>query len=72
MKTLFAKVAVQIAAVNLILAFLGVFCAMCVSWDVVAVCIWMYVTDTHDDALCCSSAGALPREIILSNRLMYH
>ena len=39
---------------------------MCVSWDVGSVCIWMYVTDTHDDALCCSSAGALPREIIVT------
>ena len=64
MKQLFAKVAVQIVAANLIWAFVGVFCAMCVSQGVVAVCIWMYEPDTHGDALCCSS-GAVLREIIL-------
>ena len=69
MKQLFAKVAVQNLAASFIWR-LWAFCAMCVSWDVVAVCIWMYMTDTHDDALCCSSAGALPREIILSHRCM--
>ena len=64
MKKLFAKVAVQIVAVNLIWAFVGVFCALYVSWIEVAVCLWMYVTDTYDGVLCCSSAGVLPREII--------
>ena len=68
---LFAKVAVQIVAVNLIWAFVGVFCSMCVSRGVVCVCMWMCVTDTVDDALCCS-VGALPREIILCNRSMSH
>ena len=61
---LFAKVAVQIVAVNLIWAFVGVFCAMCVSRGVVCVCMWMYVADTVDVALCCS-VGALLREIIM-------
>ena len=67
---LFAKVAVQIVAVNLILAFVGVFCAMRVSRGVVAVCMWMYVTDTIDGVLCCPFMYALPREIFLSNRWM--
>ena len=67
MKKLFAKVAVQIVAVNLIWAFVGVFCAMCVSWSVVVVCMSMCMTDMHGVALCCSP-GALPREIIVSNR----
>ena len=69
---LFAKVAVQIVAVNLIWAFVGVFCAMCVSRGVVCVCIWMHVIDTVDMVLCCPFINALPREIFLSNRLMYH
>ena len=64
MKKLFAKVAVQIVAVNLIWAFVGVFCAMCVSWSVVVVCMSMCMTDTHGVALCCS-AGAVAREIIV-------
>ena len=61
---LFAKVAVQIVAVNLIWAVVGVFCAMCVSRGVVCVCMWMYVADTVDVALCCS-VRALLREIIM-------
>ena len=61
---LFAKVAVQNLAANLIWVFVGVFCAMVVPWSVVVVFISICMTDTHDDALCCS-AGALLREIIL-------
>ena len=48
---LFAKVAVQIVAVNLIWAFVGVFCAMCVSWSVVVVCMNIFMPDTHGVAL---------------------
>ena len=48
---LFAKVAVQIVAVNLIWAFVGVFCAMCVSWSVVVVCMNKFMPDTHGVAL---------------------
>ena len=68
MKKLFAKVAVQIVAASLIWAFVGVFCAMCVSRGVVCVCMWMYVTDKVDVVLCCPFMNALPREIVLSNR----
>ena len=67
---LFAKVAVQIVAVNLIWAFVGVIFAMCASRGVVTVCAWMYVTATVDVVLCCPLLYALPREIILSNRSM--
>ena len=69
---LFAKVAVQIVAVNLIWAFVGVFCAMCASRGDGTVCIWMCVTDTLDVVLCCPLIYALPREITLSHRSMYH
>ena len=65
MKQLFAKVAVQIVAVNLIWPFVGVFCAMCVSRSVVSVCVWMYVTDTVDDVLCCPFIHALPRDLFV-------
>ena len=68
MHKLFAKVAVQIVAVNLIWAFVGVFCAMCVSWGFVAVRMWMNVTDTVDVVLCCPFIYALPREMFLCNR----
>ena len=64
MKKLFAKVAVQNLAASFIWAFVGVFCSMCVSRGVVCVCMWMCVTDTVDDALCCS-VRALLREIIM-------
>ena len=64
MKQLFAKVAVQIVAASLICSFVGVFCLMCVSRSVVCVCMWMYVADTVDVALCCS-VRALLREIIM-------
>ena len=56
------RVAVQICAGSL---FVGVFCAMCVSWSVVRVCMWMRVTDTLDAVLCCPFMYALPREIFL-------
>ena len=69
---LFAKVAVQIVAVNLIWAFVGVFCALCASRGVDAVCVWMHVTDTLDVVLCSPFMYALPREIVLSNRWMSH
>ena len=70
MKKLFAKVAVQVVAVNLIWAFVGVFCALCASRGDGTVCIWMCVTDTVDVVLCCPFMCALPREIFLSNSWM--
>ena len=64
MKKLFAKEAVQLLLPALS-GRLWACRAKCVSQGVVAVGMWMYVTDTVDVVLCCPFIYALPREIFL-------